>query len=472
MERLSGIDASFLYMETDTMHMQIGFILICDATDVPGGYSYQKVAELVEAKTELDAAFRRRLVKVPFNIGHPVWIDDPDYDIYRHLRRLQLTHDGTGTRRQLGKAIGQIISKPLLRDRPLWEAWVLEGLQDNRFAIMLKIHHAAVDGVAGTRLARRLLDITPQSFVQLHQKKLKGESFPSPAKLISDAWRSRGRQVSVFSKLLGSTARGAYNAFIKGNDHNGVLRSRPLGAPPTHFNKRIGRRRDVDFVDLSLAQIKAIKNRAGCTVNDVVLGICGGVLRTYLKNMNDLPEKSLTAQIPISVHKANEQNEICNHISTMWATLGTHIEDPIERLRVIHEDTKCAKEELSAIGAEFLQDWAEYNQGIVFNAAVRAFTQLGFADHMVPHNLIVSNVPGPREQLYLGDSKVDSMYILGPVMESVGLNITLVSYQDNVGFTVHVDPDLIDDVTEISRLFYSELETIESAVVGCEAITI
>lgn len=466
MEPLSGIDASFLYLETDTMHMQIGFILICDASDIPGGYSYQKVAELLESKTENETAFRRRLVKVPFDLAHPVWVDDPDFDIHRHLRRRQLSTDGSGTQRQLGKAVGEIISRPLLRDRPLWEAWVIEGLKNNRYALLLKIHHCAVDGVAGNRLIRRLLDSEPFTPTRNRSSQLSGEAIPGPRKLLAEAWRTRKQQVGVFSKLLSSTVKGAYKAYGKGSTPEGVYRSRPLDAPQTHFNKRIGRQRDVDFVDLSLTQIKHIKDQVGCTVNDVVLGICGGVLRTYLQQMNDLPEKSLTAQIPISVHVANEQNQICNHISTMWATLGTNIDDPVERLRVIHADTKYAKQELNAIGAEFLQNWAEYSQGSIFNAAVRAYSQFGFADRVAPHNVIVSNVPGPRESLFLGEAKVDSMYLLGPVMESVGLNISLVSYRDSIGFTVHVDPSLIKDVSKISSLFRQELQKLEQAALN------
>lgn len=462
MEKLSGIDASFLYLETDTMHMQIAFLLICDASDVPGGYSYQKIVEIFESKTETDAAFRRRLVKVPFNLGHPVWIDDPDYDVYRHIRRWQLSSDGTGSRRQLGKVAGEIISKPLHKDRPLWEAWVIEGLEHNCYALMLKAHHAAVDGVAGTRLARRLLDLEPTRGVHSSVNKLQGERIPSSGQLLNVAWNERAKQMGVFSKLLGSTVKGAYNAFGKGNKHPGVFRSRPLDAPPTHFNKRIGRNRDVGFVEISLSRVKTIKNALDCTVNDVILGLCGGVVRTYLQKKNDLPDKSLTAMVPISVHKPGQDSEIANHISSMWATIATHIEDPIERIRIIHKDTVCAKEEMNAIGAEFLQDWAEYSQGGVFNVAVRMYTQLGFANRMAPHNLIVSNVPGPRETLYLGESKVDSMFILGPVMESVGLNITLVSYQDSIGFSVHVDPGLIEDVEQISGLFHDELKRLEA----------
>ena len=179
--------------------------------------------------------------------------------------------------------------------------------------------------------------------------------------------------------------------------------------------------------------------------------------RKYLLRHHDLPKKSLTVMVPISVHKPQENHEIANHISSMWVSLGTHLDDPLERLQLIHSDTKRAKAELNAMGADLLQDWAEYSQGGVFNAVVRLYSQWGLADKVTPHNLIVSNVPGPRETLYFGSAKVDSMFILGPIMEAVGLNITLVSYGDTVGFSVHVDSDLVSDVEHISKLFIPEL---------------
>ena len=456
MERLSGIDASFLYMETENVHLQIAFVMVCDGTELEGGCSYPHIVELLRAKTLNDSAFRRRLIRVPFDLSHPVWIDDPDYDIQRHVHR-KILSIGKATERQLGRAIGDIISRPLPKDRPLWAAWVIEGLEQNRFAVMFKAHHAAMDGVAGTRLVRRLLDLQPASSRPQQTLRVAGETLPKPKQLIGNAWQVRRHQILSFAKLLGSTVRGAYRVFNQNPIEEGAQQPRFLSAPATHFNKRVGGNRDVDLVRLSLSQIKQVKNALGCTVNDVVLGICGGVLRKYLLRHHDLPKKSLTVMVPISVHKPQENHEIANHISSMWVSLGTHLDDPLERLQLIHSDTKRAKAELNAMGADLLQDWAEYSQGGVFNAVVRLYSQWGLADKVTPHNLIVSNVPGPRETLYFGSAKVDSMFILGPIMEAVGLNITLVSYGDTVGFSVHVDSDLVSDVEHISKLFIPEL---------------
>ncbi|MCG8672951.1 MAG: WS/DGAT domain-containing protein, partial [Pseudomonadales bacterium] len=221
--------------------------------------------------------------------------------------------------------------------------------------------------------------------------------------------------------------------------------------PRTHFNRRITSSRDVALVQLSLEEIKAVKNATGTTVNDVILATCGGAIKRYLESQNDLPEKPLVAMVPISVRKQSDRMITNNQVSGMWSTLATHVEDPLERIKLINEDTKDAKVEHDAVGADLLQDWAEFNTPGAFNLAMRFYAST-LVDYVTPvHNTIISNVPGPRETLYLAGSKIDCICPIGPVMEGVGLNISLASYKDCVGFTIQVDNNLIQDVNLIAN---------------------
>ena len=463
MERLSGLDASFLYLETATMQMQVAFVTICDTRNTPGGYSFPKLVERIESRVNREPAFRRRLVEVPFNLHHPLWVEDPDFNIINHIR--QFTLPAPGNDRELGRLIGQVMTKPLDRRYPLWEAWVVEGLEDDRIALVIKVHHAAVDGVSGTALIRHLFD----EDADIHELKTPrpnvAETVPSDSQLIYHALRSRVKTSQRIFNLLSETFTGVRSIVKRHSGVHEVTASLPLTAPKTHFNRRIGMHRDVAFAHLSLQDIKAVKRMTGATVNDVVLCICGGVLRRYLQQHNDLPEKSLITMVPISVRSSDQMGDVNNQVSGMWATLATHVEDPLERLRLISQDTACAKEDIDAIGATTLRDWAEFNSPGAFNLAVRLYTSLGLVERMSPvHNTIISNVPGPSHALYLAGNKIESMYPLGPVMEGVGLNISLASYEDCVGFAIHVDRDLIPHVEEIAQLFEPSFAELKQAV--------
>lgn len=468
MERLSGLDASFLYAETDTMLMHVAFIAICDGSDVPGGYDYRDIHSLIDVKTQEEPAFRRRLVAVPFNLNHPVWVDDPSFHVTEHIHQHTLPHgSGPGA---LGNKIGRIMSEPLDRSKPLWEAWVIEGLENSRFALILKIHHAMVDGVSGTDLFRHLFSTQRDFQVPVITNRSRGEKLPSKTQLITDALRSRITSSRRLGALLGHSLSGIAH-LANGAGASGEGRSRPLTAPRTAFNRRITRHRDVALVQFSLSHIKAIKNATGTTVNDVVLAVCGGAIRRYLQQHNDLPAKSLVAMVPISVRKPSESMVTNNQVSGMWSTLATHVADPLERLQLIHQDTRDAKQDHDAVGADLLQNWAEFNTPGAFNLAMRFYANT-LVDVINPvHNTIISNVPGPRETLYLAGSKIECICPIGPVMEGVGLNISLASYRDCIGFTLHADSGLVKDVQSLVYLLREALAELQAAIAngGVEA---
>ncbi len=450
MERMSGLDASFLYMETPNMHMHVAFIVICQQPEGARPGPFRRVLETIEHRIANHPAFRRRLVEVPLQLHHPVWVDDPQFNLLNHIH--QYTLPESGSKRDLGRHIGHLVSRQLDRTRPLWEGWVIEGLEDRNFAFVLKVHHAMVDGVSGTDLLRHLLDETADSKQQFPVSSEAAEVRPSDLELIAHAMRSRIGGTGRFFKLLYQSLGSLNSARKKAMGSSKPVASMPLTAPRTHFNNRIGPERDVDLLELSLSEIKALKNATNTTINDVILTICGGGLRSYLQSKQDLPEKSLTCLVPISVRKESTQFKTNNQVSGMWATLATDTADPMERLKRIHNDTLQAKQQHDTIGADMMQDWAEFNTPGAFNLAVRLYTSLGFVERIAPvHNTIISNVPGPRKPLYLAGSRIRAMYPLGPVMEGVGLNISLASYEDVVGLSINADSSQIQDVAEISR---------------------
>lgn len=462
MERLSGLDASFLYVETETMHMHVAFVVICDSDEMPGGYSFRKVFDLMDSRTQREAPLRRRLVEIPFNINHPIWVDDPEFDIANHVFQERLT--GTRCEGELGHRIGEMMSVPLDRSKPLWEARVFEGLENNRFAFVMKIHHSMVDGVSGTGLLSRLFDKEANQIEPKVIHRSKGERIPSKQELIAFALKSRAGRTKKFLGLVGESVEGVVSLVKNIDRKSEFIRSRPLlSAPKTHFNKRISSKRDVALAKISLSEVKAVKNATNTTVNDVVLGVCGGALREYLLTQDDLPEKSLLAMVPISVRKPDRQTVTNNQVSGMWSTLATQIDDPIERLRLIHNDTKGAKEDHDAVGADLIPDWAEFSNPGAMKFAIKLYASSGLADNAPVHNTIISNVPGSREPMYFAGAKVETIIPLGPVMEAVGLNISLASYEDNIGISVHVDSSLVKDVRGFAKLLEQSFADIKSA---------
>jgi len=449
MERLSGLDASFLYMETPQVQMHVAFMTIVDPSDMQGGYSFRRLMESVDEKVRRKSAFRRRLVEVPLELAHPLWVQDPDFDIIRHVHHVALPQPGTLV--ELGEMVGRINGQPLDRTRPLWELWVIEGLEGGRVGILLKFHHAFVDGVSGAALLMHLMDTQRNPPKLSPPDAFEPEPVPKPLELVAFALRSRAAQTRDFFSLARRSVA-AFQSLLEQRrdpDHESVTF---FEAPPTHFNQSVGPRRNVAFARVNLEDIKEIKNDVGCTVNDVVLGIAGGALRTYMLGRNALPATPLTAVCPISVRTSEEEHISDNRVSAMWTHLGTHLEDPIERLRSINTVTNGAKAEFRTIGAHMLQDWAELGAPTTFSAAMRLYSRLGVANkHRPVHNLVVSNVPGPRFPLYFGGARVAAIYPIGPVMEGSGLNLTVMSYLDTVDFSFNVDATLMPDVWDLAN---------------------
>ena len=426
-ERLTGLDASFLYMETPTLHMHVAMSAVFDPSTVPGGYSFARVRRLIADRIPFAPVFQRRLVEVPMRLGFPVWVDDPEFDIDNHLRRAALP--SPGGMRELGDFAADVISRQLHRDRPLWEMWIVEGLEDGKIALVVKMHHSTIDGVSGAELLGILFDLEPDPpEAPVQTERVLDTRIPSGLELLSQSLLAGLVAPFDVGRMLLRTTRSIFGIRRVRQTQTGKA-ALPLTAPRTSINVAVHARRRVAFAAASLADAKKLKNAMGTTVNDVVLAMCAGALRTYLLSGDELPEIPLVSVVPVSVTPDVAELKGSNKVSAMFVQLPSHLDDPLERLRAIHEGTKGAKEEHKALGATTLQNWAEHATPNVFAAAARLYTGMRLADrHRPVANLVISNVPGPDFPLYLGGSTMLGMFPLGPVMDGMGLNITITSY--------------------------------------------
>jgi WS/DGAT/MGAT family acyltransferase len=434
MERMTGLDASFLYFETPTMHMHVCATITFDPESVEGGYSFENVRQMLQDRLHLVPPFRRRLMSVPFNLHHPVWIEDPEFDLDYHLRRIGLP--SPGTEEQLAELAGDIASRPLDRTRPLWEMWIVEGLENGNAATIAKMHHCTVDGVSGANLMVHLFDLEPNPTDKPPPPEdWTAEHKPSDLELVGYGLVSRARRPLNIFKVVPETVRSVTNLVQRRRSTEGPGMATPFTAPRTGFNTAITPHRKVAYAQVPLDDIKAVKRAFGTTVNDVVLTVASGALRRYLDKYEEIPDKSLIATVPVSVRTEEEKTELVgsNKVSALFTTLATDVEDPVERLMVIHEANKGAKEEHNAIGANLLQNWAEFAAPTTFSLAARLYSSMKLAErHPVIHNLVISNVPGPPMPLYFAGARLTALYPLGPVMDGAALNITVLSYMETV----------------------------------------
>ncbi len=446
MERLTGLDAAFLYLETPTHHMHVAMTMVVDPKTMPNGYSFDAIKEFIASRMDRIPPFRRRLVSVPLNLHHPVWVEDPEFDIDYHVRRIGAPTPGG--RRELGEMAAQIASVPLDRTRPLWETWVIEGLKQDRIGIVSKVHHCAIDGASGSELMVHLYDLDPaDAVITGPPPDLPSEHIPNDIEMLGHAVTSKVRRTMGLAPLLNQTVR-SVNKVVQGRRNpEGMVGAAPLTAPRVPWNGPTSGRRDVGFARVSLETVKDIKTALGCTVNDVVLALCAGTLRSYLDAHDALPDQPLVAVCPVSVRSADDDGEGSNRVSALFTSLATQLDDPIERLEAIRTTTKGAKEEHNAVGASMLQDWAEFAGPNLFNLASRLYSGMNLAgSHRPVHNMIVSNVPGPPFPLYFAGAEAVACYPMGPVMEGCGLNVTVFSYIDSIDIGFMVDKELIPDV--------------------------
>jgi len=470
MEQLSGLDAAFLYLETPSLHMHVSMAALFDPTTVPGGYSFEKLRDLVSSRLELAPIFRRRLVEVPFRLGHPYWVDDPSFDIDYHIR--QCAVPAPGSIDELAQFVGDVCSRQLDRTKPLWEMYIVEGLEGGRVAMVTKIHHCTIDGVSGSELLAQLFDLVPDP------PQRDDGAAPSPAdthlpselQLVARSLATRVTRPIGITKLAWRTGK-AFMDVRRVRSEGPGRAALPLTAPRTSLNTAITAHRRVAFSSISLEDAKRIKRQCHTTVNDVVLAVCTGALRRYLRERDELPDAPLVATVPVSVAPRLGNRRGANKVSAMFVALPTQIEDPLERLSTIREGTKGAKKEHNALGADVLLDWVEHATPNVFSTAARAYTRLKLADRHRPiHSLVISNVPGPGFPLYLAGAELVAGFPLGPVMDGAGLNITVMSYRDVLNWGLMACAETVPQVAELARFVPDALDELLAAA-GLEPAT-
>lgn len=357
MERLTGLDASFLYLETDTQLLHVCAMLILDPGADGGEFDHERFKAELGRRLYLIPAMTRRLHHVPLDLDHPVWVRDSHFDLDYHVRRIGLP--SPGGRKELAEVAADIAGRALDRSRPLWEMWVVEGLPGGRVAVISKYHHAIVDGITGTNMMMHLCDIQPGVTYTPPAETTDDDGEPNDLLLAGEALlKIPGKLglVGMVPKTVGIL--GGLVQRRRGSGSRGM--PLPFTAPRTPFNRAITQHRSLSFVQSDLADIKEIKTAFEVKVNDVVLAVVGGALRSYLELHDELPETSLIASVPVSTHDSSRHDEGTNKVSTIFARLYTEIEDPVERMLAIAADNRGAKEEHNLIGADFLQDWAKY----------------------------------------------------------------------------------------------------------------
>jgi diacylglycerol O-acyltransferase / wax synthase len=463
LQRLSGLDASFLYLETSTQPLHVCSVLELDTATIPGGYSFERLRAELAVRITAIPTFRERLANSFLNLDHPVWVEDEEFDVDRHLHRIGLP--APGGRVELAEICGHLAALPLDRRHPLWEMWAIEGLdgtdarKGGRMAVMTKVHHAAVDGVTGANLMSQLCSVEPDAPAP---DPVEASGDVNPLRIaLGGLGRFASRPINLATSVLPATVSTVFDTVRRAA--GGRAMANPFAAPQTPFNGTITAHRNVAFAQLDLEDIKTVKNHFGVKVNDVVMALVSGVLRKFLLDRGELPESSLVAMVPVSVHDRSDRPGR-NQVSGMFSTLQTGIEDPAERLTAIAAANDVAKEHSSAIGATLLQDWSQFAGPAVFGVAMRVYARSRLTESRPVHNLVVSNVPGPQIPLYFLGAEVQGMYPLGPIFHGAALNITVMSLNGRLNVGLISCPELIPDLWDMADGFADGMgELLEAA---------
>jgi diacylglycerol O-acyltransferase / wax synthase len=461
MQRLSGLDASFLYLESAKQPLHVCSILELDTSTMPGGYTFDRLRDELSLRIKGIPIFREKLADSPFNLDHPVWVDDDDFDVDRHVHRIGLP--APGGRRELAEICGHIASLQLDRGRPLWETWVIEGIsgtdatQGGRLAIMTKVHHAGVDGVSGANLMSVLCSTEPDA---PPPDPVEGVGGVNHLELAATGLLKFATRPLHLANVLPSTVSSVVETVRRAR--SGQAMTRPFRAPQTAFNAAVTGHRNIAFAQLDLEDIKTVKNRFGVKLNDVVMALVAGVLRQFLLDRGELPPDPLVAMVPVSVRDKSDRPGR-NQVSGMFSSLQTHIDDPAERLRAISAANSTAKEHSSAIAATLLQDWSQFAAPAVFGIAMRVYANTRLTDSRPVHNLVISNVPGPQVPLYFLGAEVKAMYPLGPIFHGSGLNITVMSLTGKLDVGLISCPELLPDLWDLADDFQVGLEELLAA---------
>jgi diacylglycerol O-acyltransferase len=473
-EQLAGMDAAFLYMETPTQHMHVCGTMILEPIDLPEDTTTdttavrraaaERLTDLIVHRIAELPAFRRRIVETPFNLSHPAWVEVPRFRPKNHVR--QVTLDAPGTSEQLAEVVGRIAGRRLDRRRPLWELWIVHGLEAGRIGVVLKVHHAVVDGIAALAVLGRLFTTEPGEAAAGSAKRHRPQPEPTSLDLAEAVWNAATRAPGKIAHTLNRTAH-ALVALAGDSVRLVTTRERPamwFSSPRTVFNRALTAERAVAFGRVPLSMVKEIKNAFGVTVNDVVLAACARALGYYLRAHGETPERPLVASVPISEHGMGGPVNSINRASVMFIGLPVQLDDPAAIMRSIQEQSIGGKRVYETFGPYMLAEWVDIAPPPLFAAAMGAYSRWKLAEHLPPvHSLVISNVAGPPVPLYAGGARLIAAYPFGPILEGAAVNISVMSYAGAIDIGLITCPRAVPRPAEVARGFERAVDELAAA---------
>ncbi len=452
MRRLSGMDAMFLYNEVPTQPMHTLKLAILDPGDE---YSFERAKREVAARLHRVPALRWRAVPTPLGLNHPLMIEDPGFDLDLHFHRAGLP--APSGQAELEDFVSELAGRPLDRTRPLWEMWMVEGLRGGQVACVMKVHHTLADGVATAEMLRQLLTRSPDEAVPAEEPPWRPEAVPSRRRRL---WLALRDLAPFLWRAVPALVRSVRATRKRKAAHAGAEpAARAYRAPDTSLNGVLSSSRSFHFGTLSFEAVRSVKDAFHATVNDVVLAAVSGALRRYLLERDDLPREPLVATIPVSTRAPDERAPHGNRVGAMYVNLCTHIEDPLERLQALQRAIVASKREFDDARGAHLADFLELIPPplarFLFSRTSTLMKRWGLPSQA---NAIVSNVPGPREALFWGRTQLRRFVSIGPVLEGIGLNVTVWSYSGELAVGVLTDRRMLPDPRAILELMHDALE--------------
>lgn len=480
-QQLSGIDASFLYLETPETPMHVAGLTYFQLPEGFEGSFYRHFRRFFESRLHTIPIFSKRLAPSLYDLDHPGWVDALDLDLDYHLRETALP--APGTEAQLEEVIGRLHANTLDRSRPLWQFYVITGLENGQGVLYSKVHHAAIDGGAGMAINKALYDVTavPREVAPPPPKPAAPKPAPSsptavdPVKGIADIMGNMMRQQLKMWEAAPAIVNAMTDAFLArpgempkalGTLQSLVTQLPTLDAPKTPFNATITRERSYAARTISLGDAKAIAKAGGAKLNDVVMAVCSGALRRYLQEKGQLPDKPLIAGVPISLREPGDTRQN-NQVSGMLCQIATDIADPAERLAAIVRSSSQAKQLAGTFRDAVPQDFAFVGAPILLQLVMLVYGRSGLADRLpMPMNVTISNVPGPPMPLYCAGAKVTALHPVSIAAHGAALNITVQSYMDALNFGLTADRRAVPDVGRLGDYLVEAADELKKAVVA------
>ena len=457
-DRLTSVDASFLVQEKRASHMHVGAVLVFEGPPP----DYEDFLAGIESRMHLTPRYRQKLAFPRFEMGRPLWVDDPSFNLEYHVRHTALPSPGGFD--QLLSMAGRIYSQRLDRSKPLWETWLVQGLDGNRFALITKTHHAMIDGIAGVDLASVLFDVSPVPR-KVEPEPWTARPVPSDAELIAEGVKGAVKTPFEVAGRAIEAARSpgrSLRALREAAEGVGEVAWAGLNpAPSIPLNVEIGPHRRIDRVRAELADLKRVKNQLGGTVNDVVLTVVSGALRRWLRSRGVRTEGlELSALVPVSIRAEGEHGDLGNRIAAMRGPLPVYVDDPVERLRIVREAMDGLKESKQALGAEVISGLNDFAPPTILAQASR----LNFSTRLF--NLIVTNVPGPQFPLYLLGRELQEIVPLAFLPENHAMAVAIMSYNGGIDFGLLGDYDAMPDLDFFADALRESLNELLEAAAG------